>query len=342
MMTAESSPIKKSENLLEIEDLVTEFRTEDGLLRAVDGVSIEIGRGSKVGIIGESGCGKSVSALSILRLIPDPPGRIRRGRIMFEGTDLLTIPLSDMRKVRGNRIAMIFQEPMSSLNPVFTVGNQISEVIRLHQGKSRKEAWAMVVELLNQVGISDPDRRARDYPGQLSGGMCQRVMIAMALSCRPDLLIADEPSTALDVTIQAQILELIQELVTKMGMSLMLITHDLGVVAETVDYIYVMYTGKVVERAHVKNIFANPIHPYTRGLLQSLPGVREGESKNTAPSGKKRPRLCAIPGMVPSPLDLPPGCPFQERCPIVKPHCGEQMPELEEKTAGHFARCFEV
>jgi oligopeptide/dipeptide ABC transporter ATP-binding protein len=324
---------------LVIEDLVTEFRTEDGILRAVDRVSLSIPAAGKVGVIGESGCGKSVTALSILRLIPEPPGRIAGGRIVFEGADLLAIPLSAMRKIRGNRISMIFQEPMSSLNPVFTVGNQISEVIRLHRDKSRREAWQMSIELLKKVGIPDPENRVRDYPGQLSGGMCQRVMIAMALSCRPDLLIADEPSTALDVTIQAQILELINGLVDEMGMSLMLITHDLGVVAETVDYVYVMYTGKVVEEAPVKKIFTSPLHPYTVGLMNSLPG-RETDAGERAAPGKSR--LHAIPGLVPSPLDLPPGCPFQERCPRIKPHCKESMPALEEKENGHFARCFEV
>ncbi len=301
-------------------------------------MSIRVGRGGKTGVIGESGCGKSVTALSVLRLISDPPGRVSGGRILFEGRDLLDLPMKEMRRIRGNHISMIFQEPMSSLNPVFTVGDQIAEVIRLHQGKSRKEADEMVADLLAKVGIPDPARRARDYPGQMSGGMCQRVMIAMALSCDPSLLIADEPTTALDVTIQAQILELMQGLVTESGMSLMLITHDLGVVAETVDYVYVMYTGKVVEEADVKTIFRNPLHPYTRGLLNSLPG-RGGTG---AAAGEKRPRLNTIPGIVPSPLDLPPGCPFQERCPLAAPRCSESMPPLEEKASGHLARCFEV
>jgi oligopeptide/dipeptide ABC transporter ATP-binding protein len=221
---------------------------------------------------------------------------------------------------------------------VFTVGSQIEEVIRLHQGLSRADAQARVVELLREVGIPDPDRRVKDYPGQLSGGMCQRVMIAMALSCKPDLLIADEPTTALDVTIQAQILELIQELVNNLGMSLMIITHDLGVVAETVDYVYVMYTGKVVEEAPVKEIFSHPLHPYARGLLSSLPGRGRPGPKVDG----KRPRLHTIPGLVPSPLDLPPGCPFQERCPLVKDHCRQTMPPAQEKAPGHQVRCFEV
>ena len=324
--------------LLAITDLVTEFRTEEGVLRAVDGVSLSIAAGGKIGLIGESGCGKSVTALSVLRLIPDPPGRIASGRIVFDGQDLLRLPLSAMRKIRGNRISMIFQEPMSSLNPVFTVGDQIGEVIRLHQGASRKEAWAKAIELLGKVGIPDAEQRVKDYPGQMSGGMCQRVMIAMALSCHPDLLIADEPTTALDVTIQAQILELIQGLVTEMGMSLMLITHDLGVVAETVDHVYVMYTGKVVEEAAVRVIFDNPMHPYTRGLMASLPGKALPGPEAAA----GRARLHAIPGLVPSPLDLPPGCHFQERCHLMKPHCREAMPPLEEKEPGHWARCFEA
>ncbi len=324
--------------LLEVTDLVTEFRTEEGVLRAVDGVSLALSAGGKIGLIGESGCGKSVTALSVLRLIPDPPGRIASGRIVFDGRDLLGLPLSAMRKIRGNRISMIFQEPMSSLNPVFTVGDQIGEVIRLHQGASRREARDQAIELLRKVGIPDAERRVKDYPGQMSGGMCQRVMIAMALSCHPDLLIADEPTTALDVTIQAQILELIQGLVTEMGMSLMLITHDLGVVAETVDYVYVMYTGKVVEEAKVGVIFDNPMHPYTRGLMASLPG----KAVPAAPDAPGRARLHAIPGLVPSPLDLPPGCPFQERCYLMKPQCREAMPPLEEKQPGHWARCFEV
>jgi peptide/nickel transport system ATP-binding protein len=322
---------------LKIEDLVTEFRTENGILRAVDGVSIDIPRGRKIGLIGESGCGKSVTALSVLRLIPEPPGKISGGNIIFNNTNLLDLPIKNMRSIRGNRISMIFQEPMSSLNPVFTVGEQISEAIRLHQRKARKEAWDMSVDLLAQVGIPDPAKRAKDYPGQMSGGMCQRVMIAMALSCRPELLIADEPTTALDVTIQAQILDLIQGLVTQKGMSLMLITHDLGVVAETADYVYVMYTGKVVEQTDVKTIFKNPLHPYTKGLMASLPGMN---LKDDSLTGKKR--LSAIPGVVPSPLDLPVGCPFQERCSLMKPRCQESMPSLSEKEPGHLVRCIEV
>jgi len=324
------------EPLLRITNLVTTFRTERGLLRAVDGVSLEIPRGGKLGLIGESGCGKSVTALSILRLIPDPPGQIQSGEIIFDGTDLLKLPLSRMRHIRGNRISMIFQEPQSSLNPVYTVGNQIAETIRLHQKVSRREARECAIAALKQVGISDPERRVNEYPNQMSGGMCQRVMIAMALSCHPELLIADEPSTALDVTIQAQILELITSLVREMTMSLLLITHDLGVIAETVEQVAVMYAGKVVEEAEVHELFTNPLHPYTIGLLRSLPklGAEAGQAGHQ--------RLQAIPGLVPSPLDLPFGCPFQERCPLVKPLCGREMPELEEKRPGHFVRCFET
>jgi len=321
--------------LLRITDLVTTFRTEAGRLRAVDGVSLEIPRGGKLGLIGESGCGKSVTALSILRLIPDPPGRIESGEIIFDGINLLELPLSRMRQIRGNRISMIFQEPQSSLNPVYTAGNQIAEAIRLHQKVSRAEARARTIDALRQVGIPDPERRVDEYPNQMSGGMCQRVMIAMALSCHPQLLIADEPSTALDVTIQAQILELINQLVRGLNMSLLLITHDLGVIAETVEQVAVMYTGKVVESAEVKELFANPLHPYTAGLLRSLPKLGRDQEK------QGRPRLQAIPGLVPSPLDLPPGCPYQDRCPLVKPHCREEMPALEEKRPGHWARCFE-
>jgi oligopeptide/dipeptide ABC transporter ATP-binding protein len=321
--------------LLDVQDIVTVFRTEAGLLRAVDGVSFSIERGEKLGLIGESGCGKSVTALSILRLIPDPPGRIESGRIYFDGKNILDLPVKEMRSIRGNRISMIFQEPTSSLNPVYTVGNQIGEAIRLHQKLSRDETRKRTLEVLKKVGIPDPEQRINEYPHQLSGGMCQRVMIAMALSCNPELLIADEPSTALDVTIQAQILDLINQLVSEMKMSLLLITHDLGVIAETVERVIVMYAGKVMEQAEVGEIFDNPLHPYTKGLLASLPAL--GREKV-----ERRARLKAIPGLVPSPLDLPPGCPYQDRCPIVKPHCKESMPQLEQKRPGHFTRCFEV
>lgn len=322
--------------LLEIKDLVTAFRTEAGLLKAVDGVSLSLEKGRKLGLIGESGCGKSVTALSILRLISDPPGKIMSGSISFDGKDLLNMPLKNMRHIRGNRISMIFQEPTSSLNPVYSVGNQIGEAIRLHQKSDRRETRLRAIEMLKKVGIPDPEQRVDEYPHQLSGGMCQRVMIAMALSCNPELLIADEPTTALDVTIQAQILDLINQLVAELGMSLILITHDLGVIAETAERVVVMYAGRIMEEADVKELFANPLHPYTRGLLASLPGIERQKAQG------KRPRLKAIPGLVPSPLDLPPGCPFQERCPLVKPHCKQALPPLEEKNPDHQARCFEV
>ncbi len=322
-----------TEPLLEINDLVTVFRTESGLLRAVDGVNLSIGRGQKVGIIGESGCGKSVSALSVLRLISDPPGRIESGSISFDGKALLDLPLERMRSIRGNRISMIFQEPMSSLNPVFTVGDQVGEAIRLHQGLSRGDAREKTLEMFRLVGIPAPERRIHEYPNQLSGGMCQRVMIAMALSCNPELLIADEPTTALDVTIQAQILDLINQLVDSRGMSLMLITHDLGVIAETAEHVVVMYTGKVVEETDVEELFENPLHPYTRGLLASLPGA-----PGAAQVGH-RGRLKAIPGLVPSPLDLPPGCSFEERCPYAQADCLTTKQDLLQASPTHSVRC---
>jgi peptide/nickel transport system ATP-binding protein len=295
-----------------------------------------VGKKEKFGIIGESGCGKSVTALSILRLIPEPPGKIICGKIFFNGEDMLAMSLSKIREIRGKRISMIFQEPVASLNPVFTVGSQIAEVFRVHEKLSHKDAWNRAVDMIQLVRIPDAERRAKEYPHQLSGGMCQRIMIAMALALNPELLIADEPTTALDVTIQAQILELINELVEKMGMSLILITHDLGVIAETVERVMVMYTGLAMEIAGTEEIFANPMHPYTRGLMEAMPG-KGLESK----AGSKQ-KLYTIPGLVPSPLELPPGCPFQERCSMVQAHCRVKVPLLEEKSPGHWARCFEV
>jgi oligopeptide/dipeptide ABC transporter ATP-binding protein len=324
------------EPLLKVSDLSIGFNTEAGLLCAVSGVSFEVGKKEKFGIIGESGCGKSVTALSLLRLIPDPPGKILGGKIIFDNQDLMALPMDKVRAIRGKRISMIFQEPVASLNPVFTVGSQIAEVFRVHEKSSRKEAHDRAVEMIKLVRIPDAERRAGEYPHQLSGGMCQRIMIAMALSLSPELLIADEPTTALDVTIQAQILELINELTEKFGMSLILITHDLGVVAETVQRVMVMYTGLAMELASTDEIFSNPLHPYTKGLMEAMPG-RGLEKK----AGSKQ-KLYTIPGLVPSPLDLPKGCPFQERCPLVKPHCREAMPQLEEKRPSHWARCFEV
>jgi len=324
------------EPLLKVKDLKIGFSTEFGLLRAVDGVSFEVARREKFGIIGESGCGKSVTALGIMRLIPSPPGKILSGEIIFDGKNLLELDAESMRRIRGKRISMIFQEPVISLNPVFTVGSQIAEVFRVHEGLSRKEAFERAVEMLKLVQIPDPERRAREYPHQLSGGMCQRVMIAMALALSPDLLIADEPTTALDVTIQAQILELINELVEKMNMSLILITHDLGVIAEVVERVMVMYTGLIMEMASTNELFSNPLHPYTQGLMEAMPG-----RGLQACAGKKQ-ELYTIPGLVPSPLDLPPGCPFQDRCPKAKEHCKEKRPKLREISPNHWVRCYEV
>ncbi len=299
-------------------------------MRAVDGVSFSIEEGKTMGLVGESGCGKSVTALSILRLIPIPPGKVVGGQVLFRGEDLLKLNGQEMRKVRGNEISMVFQEPMTSLNPVFTIGDQIVEAIRLHQGLGKRDARQKAIDMLRLVKIADPEVRIDVYPHQLSGGMRQRVMIAMALSCNPSLLIADEPTTALDVTIQAQILELMKELQESLGMALLLITHDLGVVAEQADEVAIMYAGKIVEKANPETIFSRPLHPYTLGLLNSVPGI----------SGKKKKRLEAIPGVVPSPLDLPSGCRFRDRCPRVVEKCAESEPELIEKGKGHWVACY--
>jgi oligopeptide/dipeptide ABC transporter ATP-binding protein len=314
--------------LLEVKDLRVSFFTDEGEVRAVDGVSFAIEEGKTLGLVGESGCGKSVTALSLMRLVPSPPGKIVGGEILYRGQDLLRVKDESMRKIRGNDISMIFQEPMTSLNPVFTIGNQIGEAIRLHQGLNKKEARAKAIEMLRLVKIADPESRVDDYPHQLSGGMRQRVMIAMALSCNPRLLIADEPTTALDVTIQAQILELVKELQTMLGMALLLITHDLGVVAEQADEVAIMYAGKIAERADVGSLFARPLHPYTLGLLKSMPGA-----------GQKRKRLDAIPGVVPSPLDLPGGCRFRDRCFKAAGLCAAEEPELERKEKDHWVAC---
>ncbi len=317
-------------NLIEIKNLRTSFFTPEGEVQAVDGVSFEVEEGKTLGLVGESGCGKSVTALSIMRLIPSPPGKIVGGEMLYRGQDLLKLNGEAMRKIRGDEISMIFQEPMTSLNPVFTIGNQIGEAIRLHQKLGRRETREKTIEMLRLVKIADPETRIDDYPHQLSGGMRQRVMIAMALSCNPSLLIADEPTTALDVTIQAQILELIKELQERLGMSLLLITHDLGVVAEQTDEVAIMYAGKIVERARAKAIFDRPLHPYTVGLLNSLPGM----------GGKKKKRLDAIPGIVPSPLELPSGCRFRDRCPKAAAICAEAEPELVENDNGHLVACY--
>ena len=320
--------------ILEVRNLETTFTTERGRVKAVDNVSFDLYEGKTLGIVGESGCGKSVTSLSIMRLIPDPPGRITRGEILYKGRDLLKLDAGAMRKIRGNEISMIFQEPMTSLNPVFTIGNQIVEAIRLHQDLSKGDAVNKAIEMLKLVGIPAPDKRVKDYPHQLSGGMRQRVMIAMALSCNPKILIADEPTTALDVTIQAQILDLLRDLQQKTGLALMLITHDLGVVAEMANEVAVMYAGTVVERAPVLEIFKSPKHPYTQGLLNSIPVLFKD------PTGKmKKSRLEPIPGIVPSLLELPAGCRFQERCGFVAQECKGVEPELRAAGAGREVRC---
>jgi len=317
-------------SLLTIQDLQTHFFTGEGVVRAVDGVTLSVRPGETLGLVGESGCGKTVTALSILRLIPTPPGRIVGGTICFEGRDLLRLPEEEMRSIRGCAISMIFQEPMTSLNPVFTVGEQVAEGIRHHQKVSRREAWDRAVEVLRRVKIPDPARRAYEYPHQLSGGLRQRVMIAMALALGPRLLIADEPTTALDVTIQAQIVDLLMGLQEEMQMAVILITHDLGVIAETADRVVVMYAGRVVEEASAEQLFETPLHPYTQGLLESLPKLE---------TGKRHRRLTAIPGLIPNLLDLPTGCKFAPRCPKVIGDCWPTEPELREIRPGHWARC---
>jgi peptide/nickel transport system ATP-binding protein len=320
-----------SETLLDIRGLKTWFKTDDGLVRAVDGIDLTIDRGETVGVVGESGCGKTVTARSVLKLIDMPPGRFEGGQILWRGRDLLLLSAEEMDKIRAREIAIIFQEPMTSLNPVYTVGDQIAEVLRQHEKLSKKQAMARAVEILQLVNIPDPLRRANDYPHQFSGGMRQRVMIAMALSCGPDLLIADEPTTALDVTIQAQILELMQEMKQRLGMSIMLITHAMGVVAETCQRVVVMYAGKVVEEAPVKSLFGNPRHPYTQGLIRSIPRV------DRAAAHKER--LEAIPGSVPSLLDPPPGCRFAARCKFAMDICVREVPPFKEVAPGHRVAC---
>jgi peptide/nickel transport system ATP-binding protein len=317
--------------LLEVENLQTHFRTPDGVNRAVDGVSFTIEAGETVAIVGESGCGKSVTASSILRLIPEPPGKIK-GSIRFEGVDLLKLDERAMRDIRGNQISMVFQEPMTSLNPVLTVGRQIGETLRLHQGLGREAAERRAVEMLRLVGIAEPERRAHEYPHQLSGGMRQRVMIAIALACNPKLLIADEPTTALDVTIQAQILDLMSELKQRVGAAIILITHDLGVVAEIAERVLVMYAGRKVEEAPVGELFRTPRHPYTQGLLGALPKL--GSSLN-----EKATKLVEIPGAVPSLKQRIAGCVFASRCALARDICRHVPPALELKAPGHLAAC---
>jgi oligopeptide/dipeptide ABC transporter ATP-binding protein len=313
--------------LLEIEDLVVEFRTDTGVIRAVDGIALRVDAGESIGLVGESGCGKSVTALALLGLVPSPPGRIAAGRVLLEGRDLTRLGEAQMRRVRGVEIAMIFQEPMTALNPVFTIGSQMTEVLRRQRELAPRTARAEAADWLDRVGIPDPVARLRDYPHQLSGGMRQRVMIAMALSCRPKLLIADEPTTALDVTIQAQVLELMQSLAAETGTAMILITHDLGVVAKTCRRACVMYCGRIVEEASVESLFAAPRHPYSAGLLASVSRVR----------GDRLERLPTIPGMVPDLAHLPAGCSFHDRCTNAIPHCRTAPPELAHIGAARVA-----
>jgi peptide/nickel transport system ATP-binding protein len=320
-----------AETLLDIRGLKTWFATDDGVVRAVDGVDLRIDRGETVGVVGESGCGKTVTARSVLKLIDMPPGRFEGGQILWQGRDLIPLDNAEMDKIRAREIAIIFQEPMTSLNPVYTVGQQIAEVVGLHEKLGKKPAIARAVEMLRLVNIPNPQRRVHDYPHQFSGGMRQRVMIAMALACSPKLLIADEPTTALDVTIQAQILELMQEMKERLGMAIMLITHAMGVVAETSQRVVVMYAGKVVEEAPVASLFGNPRHPYTQGLIRSIPRVDR--------AARRKDRLEAIPGTVPSLLDPPPGCRFAARCKFAMDICIQAVPPLKEVAPGHRVAC---
>ena len=319
-------------SLLKVEGLKTFFYTQEGIVRAVDGVDFSLNPGETLGIVGESGCGKSVTALSLLRLIPQPPGKIVGGDLIFKGQNLLSLSMAKMRKIRGKDISMIFQEPMTSLNPLFTVGRQISEAIHLHEDLGKRESLERAVEMLHLVGIPSPKKRVRDYPHQLSGGMRQRVMIGMALSCNPRILIADEPTTALDVSIQAQILRLISDLQKKMGMSVILITHNLGIVAQTAQRVEVMYMGKIVEEAEVQSLFRAPLHPYTQGLLKSLP--------NFYKDLVQKDRLEEIPGVVGSLLTPPAGCYFSPRCGYSKEICRQEDPLLKAARPGHRVRCW--
>lgn len=318
-----------AKTLVEYKNLKTYFYTEDGIVKAVNDVSFKIKEGETVGVVGESGCGKSVTAMSLMRLIPNPPGKIVGGDILFEGKSVLQISEEEMRKIRGNKISVIFQEPMTSLNPVFTVGMQISEAIILHQNISKQDARKKAIDMLKLVGIPRADEIVDEYPHELSGGMRQRVMIAMALSCNPKLLIADEPTTALDVTIQAQILDLMRDLKKELNTSIMLITHDLGVIAEMADYVVVMYAGKVVEEAPVRELFASPMHPYTQGLLKSKPTINKEDE-----------RLYSIPGHVPNPIGMPDYCYFCDRCEKAEGRCKESIPELKEVKPGHKVACW--
>jgi peptide/nickel transport system ATP-binding protein len=322
--------------LLEVEELKTHFFTRDGIVRAVDGVSFSVGQGETLAVVGESGCGKSVTSLSILRLVASPPGRIVAGRVRFQGKDLLELSEREMRDIRGNDISMIFQEPMTSLNPVLTVGRQITETLTLHRGLDRAAARARAIEMLRLVGIPEPARRIEQYPHELSGGTRQRIMIAMALACDPKLLIADEPTTALDVTVQAQILDLLRQLKAKTGTAIILITHSLGVVAEMAQRVVVMYGGRKVEEASVDALFARPRHPYTQALLGSVPRLRSSLSA----AGKDR--LAEIPGVVPSLKDAIPGCIFAPRCTYATTRCRQSYPPLVQKAGGHWVACWEA
>ena len=316
--------------LLEVKNLKTHFFTMEGVVKAVDGVSYELNEGETLGLVGESGCGKSMRALSVMRLIPDPPGKIIDGEILLDGEDILKIDMEGMRQVRGAKIAMVFQEPMTSLNPVLTVERQITETLQLHMGMSKLESQRESVNLLTRVGIPDPEMRIKQYPHQFSGGMRQRVMIAMALSCNPRLIIADEPTTALDVTIQAQILDLMKSLTTELGVALIVITHNLGVVARYADRVNIMYAGKVIERGEAREIYSNPRHPYTVGLLRSVPRL----------DLPRRAKLDPIEGQPPDLINLPPGCAFRERCRWAIDKCATDTPELVETSDGHLSACF--
>lgn len=322
-----------SDNVLQVKDLETVFYTEAGIVRAVDGVSFDVKAGKTLGIVGESGCGKSVTSLSVMGLIMPPAGKIRRGEILLhsdgESRDLLQLSSDQMRRVRGKEISMIFQEPMTSLNPVYKVGDQISEVFKLHHGANDKEAWDQSIEMLKKVGIPSPEKRVKDYPHSLSGGMRQRVMIAMALACRPKLLICDEPTTALDVTIQAQILDLMKKLQEEEGMAMMFISHDLGVIADLCDDVMVMYSGKSVEVSNTKSLYKDPQHPYTKALLGSIPRLGQDPDQE----------LNTIPGMVPGLLNLPKGCHFADRCDSVQEACRQELPSLKQKEDGRLVRC---
>jgi oligopeptide/dipeptide ABC transporter ATP-binding protein len=322
-----------SSHLLQVQDLKTHFATFEGVAKAVDDVTCHVDKGEVLGIVGESGCGKSVTAQSIMRLIPDPPGKIVQGRILFDQTDLVQLSMEQMRTIRGKRIAMIFQEPMTSLNPVYTIGNQISEMFVLHENRSKRESWNRSVEMLKKVQIPAPGKRVHEYPHQLSGGMRQRAMIAMALACNPEILIADEPTTALDVTIQAQILDLMLQLRQDYDTAIIMITHDLGVIAEIAQRIVVMYAGKVVEEAKAIAIFEDPKHPYTRGLLQSIPKLGQRSIQG-------RQRLREISGIVPSLYELSPGCYFSPRCPHAMEICSQNAPKMIDVGEGHRVRCF--